>query len=56
MTGSLAYVLLAPIFGQLVDRFSLPNSYIIMGIYFSSFGALALITFFRLFPSEQKKQ
>jgi len=55
MTGSLSYVILAPLFGKLVDRFSLSKSYLIMGIYFVAFGAIALLTFFRLFPSSQKK-
>jgi hypothetical protein len=55
MTGSLSYVILAPIFGQLVDRLTLSRSYIIMGIHFLVFGAAALITFFRLFPASQKK-
>jgi len=55
MTGSLAYIILAPIFGKLVDRFSLPSSYIIMGIFFLIIGAMALIAYFRLFASSQKK-
>jgi MFS family permease len=55
MTGSLSYVILAPLFGQLVDRLSLTKSYIIMGIYFLAFGAIALIKFHRLFPSSQKE-
>jgi sugar phosphate permease len=55
MTGSLSYVILAPIFGQLVDRLTLIKSYFIMGIYFLAFGAVALITFFRLYPFSQKE-
>jgi len=55
MTGSLSYVILAPIFGKLVDRFSLSKSYLIMGIYFLALGAIALLTFFRLFPSSRKE-
>lgn len=55
MTGSLSYVILAPIFGQLVDRLTLSRSYIIMGIYFLVFAAAALITFLHFFPVSQKK-
>jgi MFS family permease len=55
MTGSLSYVILAPLFGKLVDKFSLPRSYVIMGIYFLAFGVIALFTFHRLFPSTQKE-
>ena len=54
MTGSLSYVILAPIFGQLVDTLSLSRAHIIMGIYFFASGSIALITFSRLFPSSQK--
>jgi MFS family permease len=53
MTGSLSYVILAPIFGQLVDRLSLSNSYIVLGIFFLTFGGIALITFCRHFQSKQ---
>ncbi|MGD9346428.1 MAG: hypothetical protein PVH84_11225, partial [Candidatus Aminicenantes bacterium] len=56
MTGSLSYVIFAPIFGQLVDRYSLSNSYILLGIFFLVSGTVALITFFRIFHSEQKKR
>jgi MFS family permease len=53
MTGSLSYVILAPIFGQLVDRLSLSKSYIVLGIFFFTFGGIALITFCRHFQSKQ---
>jgi len=55
MTGSLSYVILAPLFGQLVDRFSLSKSYSIMGIYFLAFGVIALITFFHLFSTSKEE-
>ncbi len=50
MTGSLSYVILAPLFGQMVDKLSLPNAYLIMGVYFLICGFIALIIFHRLFP------
>jgi MFS family permease len=49
MTGSLSYVILAPLFGKLVDRFSLSRSYVIMGVHFLAFGAIAFLIFLRLF-------
>jgi sugar phosphate permease len=53
MTGSLSYVILAPLFGNLVDRFSLSKSYFILGIYFLAIGTIYLLTFFRLFPESK---
>jgi hypothetical protein len=53
MTGSFSYVILAPIFGQVVDRLSLPISHMILGIYFLIFGVIALFTFSRLFPQNK---
>jgi len=53
MTVSLSYVILAPLFGKLVDRHSLSKAYIIMGVYFLVYGSIALITFIRLFPSKR---
>ncbi len=41
MTGSLSYVVISPIFGKLVDTFSLSTAFIIMGIYFLVFGGIA---------------
>jgi MFS family permease len=34
MTGSLSFVIVSPIFGRMVDAFSLSTAFIIMGIYF----------------------
>ncbi|MGD8538255.1 MAG: MFS transporter [Candidatus Aminicenantes bacterium] len=53
MTGSLSYVILAPLFGQLVDRLTLSKSYLILGIYFLAICAVALFAFFRLFPPQK---
>jgi MFS family permease len=50
MTGSFSYVILAPLFGKLVDHLSLPKAYIIMGVYFLVYSSIALITLIRLFP------
>jgi hypothetical protein len=49
MTGALSYVILAPLFGKLVDLLSLAKAHIILGIYFLGYGALALLVFLRLF-------
>lgn len=43
MAGSLSFVILSPIFGKLVDFFSLSRAYIILGIYFFVYGTIALI-------------
>jgi MFS family permease len=42
MTGSLTYVLLAPLFGGIVDRASLSAAHIILGVNFLVFGPLLL--------------
>jgi len=55
MTGSLSYVILAPLFGKLVDSFSLSKSHLTMGIYCLALGAIALLTFFRLFPTAKEE-
>lgn len=39
MTGSLSFVLLAPIFGGLTDRFSLSAAFIVLGGYFFLYGS-----------------
>ncbi len=49
MTGALSYVIIAPLFGKLVDLFTLAKAHIILGIYFLGYGALALMAFLRLF-------
>jgi hypothetical protein len=42
MTGSLAYVILAPVFGGIVDATSLSGAYWILGANFMIFGPLLL--------------
>jgi hypothetical protein len=42
MAGSLSYVILAPIFGKLIDAFSLSTAYLILGAYFLVYGLIAL--------------
>jgi hypothetical protein len=51
MTGSFSYVILAPLFGKLVDRLSLSKAYITLGVYFLICGFMAFIIFLRLFPA-----
>jgi len=50
MAGSLSYVILAPIFGALVDGFSLSSAFLIMGAYFLIYGAIALREIFHHVP------
>jgi MFS family permease len=55
MTGSLSFVVISPIFGKLVDSFSLSTAFIIMGIYFIVFGGIASFKVTSdLFGSSQK--
>lgn len=50
MTGSLSYVILAPLFGKLADSLSLSVAFLIMGAYFLIYGAIALRSIFRRVP------
>jgi MFS family permease len=56
MTGSLSYVIIAPLFGKLVDLLSLAKAHIILGFYVLLYGSLAALMFLRLFPSIDKEQ
>lgn len=60
MTGALSYVLIAPLFGRLVDLLSLAKSHLILGIYVLGYGALALSAFLRFFtevkPADQNEE
>ncbi|MGD2295433.1 MAG: hypothetical protein PVF22_06320 [Candidatus Aminicenantes bacterium] len=47
MSCSLSYVILAPLFGKLVDSISLSSSYLIMGVYFFFYAAIVLSRIFR---------
>jgi len=49
MVGSLSFVILSPLFGKLVDTFSLSTAFILMGIYFMGYGVTALILILRRF-------
>jgi MFS family permease len=50
MIGSFSYVILAPLFGKLVDWLSLSKAFITLGVYFLICGLIAFIIFLRLFP------
>jgi MFS family permease len=55
MTGSLSFVILSPVFGKLVDTFSLSTAFFIMGIYFIFYGGIASCKVIRgLFDSDRK--
>ncbi len=41
MMGSLSFVIVSPLFGKLVDSFSLSSAFVIMGIYFAVHGTVA---------------
>ena len=56
MTGSLSYVLLAPVFGKLVDTLSLGPSFILMGGYFALYGGAAFWWLLRLFPKRHNTE
>lgn len=57
MVGSLSYVILAPLFGKLVDTTSLSNAFLILGAYFIVYGSISLALILRSFQegSESKK-
>jgi MFS family permease len=57
MAGSLSFVILSPLFGKLVDSFSLSTAFILIGIYFFMYGIIVLILILRLFQElgEAKK-
>ena len=56
MTGALSYVIIAPLFGKLVDMLSLAKAHIILGIYVLLYGSLATLMFLRLFPFADEVQ
>jgi len=56
MTGALSYVIIAPLFGKLVDLLSLAKAYLILGIYTLLYGSLAILVFMRLFPPKDKQK
>jgi MFS family permease len=41
MMGSLSFVIVSHLFGKLVDSYSLPSAFIIMGVYFIVYGSIA---------------
>jgi hypothetical protein len=47
MFGSLSFIILAPLFGKLVDYFSLSVAYIGLGILFLFFGLYCLVLLHR---------
>ncbi len=56
MIGSLSYVILAPLFGKLVDTYSLSNAFLLMGVYFIVYGSIILGLILRHFhKSEEQK-
>lgn len=47
MMGSLAFVILSPLFGKLVDVFSLSTAFLVLGLYTVVYGLLALLSMVR---------
>jgi hypothetical protein len=43
MTGSLSFVIVSPIFGKLVDSFSLSHAFMILGLFFVVCGGFIAI-------------
>jgi MFS family permease len=56
MAGSLSFVILSPLFGKLVDSFSLSTAFILMGIYFFAYGIIALILILRRFQGFEESK
>jgi predicted MFS family arabinose efflux permease len=52
MAGSLSYVILAPIFGRLVDALSLSSAFLVLGGYFLIYGLIALASILRHFRED----
>ena len=58
MTGSLSFVIISPLFGKIVDAFSLSDAFIIMGLFFIVCGGLITVKIDRTpqkLPLEQTK-
>jgi len=49
MSGSLSFVILSPLFGKIVDSFSLATAFILIGIYSFVYGIIALTFILRRF-------
>ena len=47
MTGSFSYVILSPLFGKLVDAFSLSDAFVVMGLFFILCGSLNAVKIVR---------
>ena len=54
MVGSLSYVVLAPLFGKVVDTTSLSNAFLILGAYFIIYGSISLALILRSFQEESE--
>lgn len=55
MTRGLFFVILSPLFGKVIDTYSLSTAFILMGIFFSLFGSL-VISLILAQPRQSKKQ
>ena len=47
MAGSLSFVIISPLFGRLVDEFSLSTAFVLLGIYFFIYGIAVLMIIFK---------
>ncbi len=56
MVGSLSYVILAPLFGRLVDTISLSNAFLILAAYFLVYGSISLALILRSFQEESESK
>jgi hypothetical protein len=42
MTRSLFYVILSPLFGKVIDSYSLSSAFILLGVFFFLFGSIVI--------------
>jgi MFS family permease len=56
MMGSLSFVIVSPLFGKLVDSYSLPSAFFIMGVYFIVYGSIVSLRLTRNLTSYSRPQ
>jgi sugar phosphate permease len=55
MTRSLSYVILSPLFGKIVDSYSLSAAFMLLGIFFFLFGSTVIALILVRHPQPEKK-
>jgi sugar phosphate permease len=55
MTRSLSYVILSPLFGKVVDSYSLSTAFTLLGVFFFLFGSIVIAFILARFRQSEKQ-